>query len=424
MADRRRKKKKNSNGLKILCAVLFVILIGLIAAVVMLNIAQNERKANIRSDVAVEAGSTSVDAQDFLKTPDGNAVTFVQGVTQAQLALPGKYPVQICWNGQTYDSVVRVVDTVKPTATGLNVTVMGEVPDPQELVKDIIDVTQVTVSYKQQPDISAAGTQQVTVVLTDTSGNTNEITATITVIVDEQAPEIIGVTPFALYLGDTISYRAGITVKDDHDPAPDFRVDSSAVDLSKIGEYKVIYTAVDAAGNEAKVETTVDVREKKAGFVELEIIYEEADKVLTEIIKDGMTKREKARAIYDWIRDACWYANHSDKSDYRQGAYAMLKDRKGDCFNYYALSKLLLERAGIDTIDVRKVKNYTGDSDHYWSLVSLDGGQTWYHFDATPRVGDGDNFFLVTDKFLDAYSNANKGSHNRDKSLYPATPEN
>ena len=53
----------------------------------------------------------------------------------------------------------------------------------------------------------------------------------------------------------------------------------------------------------------------------------------------------------------------------------------------------------------------------------MDGGKTYYHLDTTPRVGDGDDFCLVTDKFLDDYSAKNKNCHNRDKSLYPATPE-
>ena len=70
------------------------------------------------------------------------------------------------------------------------------------------------------------------------------------------------------------------------------------------------------------------------------------------------------------------------------------------------------------------MKNYEGDSNHYWSLVSLDDGETWYHFDSTPRMGTGDDFCLVTDAFLDAYSAAHKNCHNRDKTLYPATPEN
>ena len=82
-----------------------------------------------------------------------------------------------------------------------------------------------------------------------------------------------------------------------------------------------------------------------------------------------------------------------------------------------------MDRLEIPNIDVVKVKNNAKDSNHFWSLVSVDGGKTWYHLDATPRVGTGDNFFLVTDKFMDDYSAKHNNCFNRDKSLYPATPK-
>ena len=83
----------------------------------------------------------------------------------------------------------------------------------------------------------------------------------------------------------------------------------------------------------------------------------------------------------------------------------------------------MLERLGFVNIDVVKVPNYEGDSRHYWSLVSLDGGKTYYHLDTTPRKGEGDDFCLVTDAFMDNYSAAHGNCFNRDKTLYPATPE-
>ena len=100
----------------------------------------------------------------------------------------------------------------------------------------------------------------------------------------------------------------------------------------------------------------------------------------------------------------------------------MLTEGKGDCYGFWAVTKLLFERLEIPNIDVQKVKNSADDTDHFWSLLSLDGGDTWYHFDSTPRYGDGDDFCLVTDAFIDAYSDSHEGSHNRDKSLYPETP--
>ena len=78
----------------------------------------------------------------------------------------------------------------------------------------------------------------------------------------------------------------------------------------------------------------------------------------------------------------------------------------------------MFERLGIPTIDVKKVKNFEADSNHYWLLVSIDQGQTYYHFDNVWSR----NLCLVTDKVLNNFSRACNGCFNRDESLYPATP--
>lgn len=239
---------------------------------------------------------------------------------------------------------------------------------------------------------------------------------------DREAPVLSGIHDFTVYQGEAVSYLAGITATDDTDQDPAITVDSSAVDLSRPGTYSVVYTATDAAGNMCQATATVVVLEKEAGFVDMDTINRAADAKLAQIIRENATIRQQVHDIYAWARLNLRYGGHSDRTDWHQTAYEMLTEGKGDCFGYFAVTKLLFERLDIPNIDVRKVKNSTDDSDHFWSLVSLDGGETWYHFDATPRYGDGDDFCLVTDAFLDAYSDAHDGSHNRDKSLYPATP--
>ena len=239
---------------------------------------------------------------------------------------------------------------------------------------------------------------------------------------DKNAPVLFGVHNFTVYQGDTISYMSGIAATDDTDKNPTITVDSSSVDLSRPGEYTVTYTATDASGNTSQENATVTVMEKQEGFVDLDTIYAAADAKLDEIIRDNATIKQQVHDVYAWARIYLSYGGHSDRTDWCQAAYVMLTEGKGDCYGYWAVTKLLFERLEIPNIDVRKVKNSSDDTDHFWSLVSLDGGDTWYHFDSTPRAGEGDDFCLVTDAFIDAYSDSHKGSHNRDKSLYPKTP--
>lgn len=240
---------------------------------------------------------------------------------------------------------------------------------------------------------------------------------------DRTPPVISGTADQVIYQGGAPKYMEGVTVTDDQDEQPGLTLDITAVDPDTPGVYTAVYTAEDAAGNRSSTTITVTVLEMRTGYADMDTIYAALDAKLAEIIGPATSPREQVGRIYDWARSSLSYSGHSDKSDPYQAAYQMLTIGAGDCYNYYAVCKLMFDRLGIPNIDVVKVKNSMDDSQHFWSLVSVDGGTSYYHFDATPRIGEGDDFCLVTDEFLDEYSAAHNGSHNRNKGLYPATPE-
>lgn len=457
---------------------------------------------NIHEELTVEAGRTSITANDFRKEDKGVDAQFVSDMTVVDLKTPGSYPVSVEYKGKTHNCTLTVEDTIPPEAEIRNVSIYsGHELKAEDFVVSVKDATDVTVALKSTPDLTVEAQNLVTVIVTDAAGNASEYEAVLSVFVDNGAPQLSGIQPLftyigtepdylagvsamddrdmaleilvdksqvdlnaigaydivysvtdaaghtttapstvtvtddcvaptiqgvhdiSLYLGSAASYRSGVIVTDDKDPSPKLEVDSSQVDLSNPGTYPLVYTARDMTGNETRVEVTVTVAEKPETYVDPETVNAKADELLKKIVTEDMAAEAKVKAIYSYVRSHYTYSGHSDKTDWVQGAYVMMESGQGDCFNYYAVTKLLLDRCGIPNIDVRKVRNYPEDSDHYWSLVSIDGGATYYHLDTTPRVGDGDDFCLVTDAFLDAYSDANKGCHNRDKSLYPATPE-
>jgi hypothetical protein len=247
------------------------------------------------------------------------------------------------------------------------------------------------------------------------------------VVTDLTAPQIVGTKDLEVYVGGTVSYKSGVSVTDDIDAKPELIIDNSKVDLSKPGVYEVTYMATDAAGNKTEVTVKLTVKAKPANFVEPEVIYAKADAILAQFITDDMTDREKAEAVYVWTRRGgfigpghfTYSGSTSRHDDYLQAAYEFLQLKKGDCFYFYAIQKLMLERLGIPTIDCKKVPNFAGDSNHYWLLVSVDGGETYYHYD---NVWSWD-LCLVTDAELDALSATQDSKpFNRDTSLYPATP--
>ena len=372
-------------------------------------------------------------AEDFVvSVSDASAVTVTVSpepdLTKEAQTLMTVTVTDAAGNSSEYEAVLSVfVDNGTPQLAGVDAlfTYIGTEPDYLANVSamDDRDMALDILVDTSKVDLNAIGTYDIVYSVTDAAGNVATAAATVTVTDDNVAPTILGVHNISLYLGSAASYRSGVIVTDDKDPSPKLEVDSSQVDLSNPGTYPLVYTARDMTGNETRLEVTVTVAEKPASFVEEETINAAADALLKKIVTDDMTPEAKVKAIYAYVRSHYTYSGHSDKTDWLQGAYVMMTEGQGDCFNYYAVTKLLLDRCGIPNIDVRKVRNFPEDSDHYWSLVSVDGGATYYHLDTTPRVGDGDDFCLVTDAVLDAYSDANKGCHNRDKSLYPATPE-
>ena len=240
---------------------------------------------------------------------------------------------------------------------------------------------------------------------------------------DVTAPELHGVQDILVYAGQSVAYRSSVSATDDRDENATVEVDASLVDLGTPGSYTVTYWAEDAAGNRSCAAATVTVLPAQENFVDLETVMAAVDRELEAVVTDNMSLSQQVRAVYDWAHERLTYQGHTNRADVYQAAYEMLTTKTGDCYGYFAVSKLMLERLGIPTIDVEKVKNHEGDSSHYWSLVSIDGGQSFYHFDCTPRLGKPFDFCLITDEALDAYSAEHKFSHNRDTSLYPATPE-
>lgn len=140
-----------------------------------------------------------------------------------------------------------------------------------------------------------------------------------------------------------------------------------------------------------------------------------ADQILAGIVNDGMTQRQKAEAIYAWVRGNMHYSNGYEIDNWVEEAYQGLRRRHGDCYTYFSVSQLLLSRVGIPSIEVVR---YT-DNHHYWNLVQIDG--QWWHFDATPRRLGG-YFCLWTDAQMLDYSRSHGGCFEFDRSLYPRTP--
>ncbi len=99
-----------------------------------------------------------------------------------------------------------------------------------------------------------------------------------------------------------------------------------------------------------------------------------ADQIIGQIIYQGMTETEKARAIHDYLVLNTKY----DIDNYNNGtipnedytAYGVLVNKTGVCQGYAAAFKLLAEKVGLHCISV---SGFGNGGRHAWNMVRLDG---------------------------------------------------
>ena len=362
-------------------------------------------------EITIEAGGGFPTIRDLMLVQgDAKFITDMEAAIDATAV--GDYEILTEVDGVQGKTIMHIVDTVPPVGTAKDVeSFCNVIRHAEDFVDSVQDMTQVSASFVTEPDINKVGEQTVQILLTDEGGNTAQLTAKLTLQEDVDTPVITGAKDLDVYQGMSVSYKTGVTVTDDCMEDLDFNVDNSQVDLKTPGDYPLTYTATDVGGHTAQVSVTVHVLEQKYDINEVDRL---ADEVLAQICTEDMTQYDKCEAIYNWIVRNVGYTDHSDKGNWVQGAWEGLVKHQGDCYVYFATSKELLTRAGIDNIDIEKIPTTRM---HYWNLVNL--GTGWYHFDTTPRVSDHPRIFLWTEDELMAYSAIHYRAFNYDHSLYP-----
>ena len=371
-------------------------------------------KVDLENGYEWEAGDEQPRA-DFYLLDEGDCKYEGESTNEVDFHSVGEYPVYINVDGKSAVVTLKIVDTVAPKLVCTDEVLNGYIDyplNPEKFVTDIEDETSVTYSYKDDPDFGTEGEMTATLVATDEGGNTSEATVHMILSQDTEAPVIMGGGPLKVSIGNTVSYREGIVVMDNCDDEVELKIDNSKVDLNTIGSYPVIYSATDHAGNTTSLTFIITVEEENPEAVSMEQMYEEVDKILATILKDDMTDKQKAEAIYYWTRNNIYFVDHTEKEDWVKSAYEGITTRHGDCFTYASVAKAMLTRVGIPNIDVKRNSVL---SFHIWNLIDV--GEGWYHFDATPR-SDKTIVFYWSETQLCADEPVRR-SHVYDRSLYP-----
>jgi transglutaminase/protease-like cytokinesis protein 3 len=105
-----------------------------------------------------------------------------------------------------------------------------------------------------------------------------------------------------------------------------------------------------------------------------------ANAILKKIITTGMTKKEKLKAIHDYLVKNCIYDEGVDKWGYDNAytAYGCLVEKSAVCQGYAAAFNLLASKVGIPSI---AVSGTAGGGSHGWNYVKI--GSTYRYIDVT-----------------------------------------
>lgn len=127
----------------------------------------------------------------------------------------------------------------------------------------------------------------------------------------------------------------------------------------------------------AATATTTTTRPKTttrgpAATVDAQELNRKLDDILN---KNGRTPK----AIYDYVHGHMTYKTMARGSSYEEMALYAIKYGKGSCYQFTALTYLLLKRAGYDAYYIDG-NGWQGGGPHTWVMAHFDGG--WYFIDS------------------------------------------
>lgn len=160
--------------------LIFLFVVAFCILAVVIGIFVYEYSTRVYKHCAAEAG-TEVFAEDFLKNSKKSA-EFVGKSKNINTTVPGDYKVKIKSGIFTYNCILTIEDTIAPEVELKEIFIeVGQTVSPEQFVVRAEDVTEVKFSFVKEPDYNMLGRQQVTIRVTDTSGNYTDCETALTI---------------------------------------------------------------------------------------------------------------------------------------------------------------------------------------------------------------------------------------------------
>lgn len=377
----------------------------IVAASVFFTI--DDADKNLIKEVVIEAGS-GIRIEDFFYECPEDA-RFVTDVSVIDTKVPAVYQLKVFYDEAfEKDVVLKIEDHTAPKGIALPKMQYASLdwPDASECVGYLYDLSGIAkIEYRDGvPDYELTGDYMVPVVVTDWYDNSTVIEVPFHVTDDHNAPLFYGIHDITVDDSEdaVINYFDGITIRDDYDEEPRFAVDTSNVIIGQTGTYVITYSTKDEAGNVRRQDALVNIKPSSsaegvtgAGSSWDSAYHNEIYRMAEELVEKlkGESDMETALNIFSWVHSNVSYQHVYEVQTFESAVYDAFTTHGGDCYSFYACSKILLDCAGIPNMTVlRYPVNYNG---HYWNLVKIDG--EWYHCDSTMFMNHQSLYFGLTD---------------------------
>lgn len=188
-----------------------IMLLSLVALVIAAGLSYLEAQPKVVKAVTIEAGTQVVDVNNFiLNDRSGSFVTDINGLN---MNMPGVYEIQIQVNKRVHTSNLEIVDTIPPKADPVSVTTLkDEQVQAINFVDNIVDATDVKVTFINEPDTSIPGEKIVKIAVEDSGRNHIVVDSKLTVLdvkssIRVEAGTMIDVKPTDFVDNDDLQVR-------------------------------------------------------------------------------------------------------------------------------------------------------------------------------------------------------------------------
>ena len=152
---------------------------------------------------------------------------------------------------------------------------------------------------------------------------------------------------------------------------------------NKLPSYVVIksLSSYSSSSSDLNSKNTIsDLAEFLAASTNCQVNNKQIDELVTKLTKDCKTDKEKANAIYTYVRDTLSYSFYYNT---KYGAVGTLKSKTGNCVDHTHLLIAMFRNAGLASRYVHGSCTFSSGSTygHVWAQVLI--GDTWTVADAT-----------------------------------------